>query len=177
MNISEIAAARGEDPFDSYCHLVVESNVLARIFLAQYSGNEKDESVLHRVLAHPLNSFETDCIITRQGWQYPNFRGNYPRILGHYVRDLKLMSLEEAVRKMTSLPAGRAGLKDRGLIEKDYAADIVVFNPDTIIDHATLGRPTEDSTGIKHVLLNGRVAVENGKYSPGQLYGKVLRRS
>jgi N-acyl-D-aspartate/D-glutamate deacylase len=176
MNIGEIAEARGEDPFDTYCHLVIESKGLARIFLAQYSGNEKDESVLRKVLAHPLNSFETDCVIMRQGWQYPNFRGNYPRILGRYVRDLKLMSLEEAVRKMTSLPASRTGLKDRGLIKKNYAADIVVFNPDTIIDHATLKRPTEESVGIEYVLLNGRLAVENGKYSSGQLCGQVLRR-
>ena len=177
MSIAEIAAARGEDPFDTYCHLVVESDVLARVFLAQYSGNERTESVLQRVLAHPLNSFETDCIITRQGWQYPNSWGNYPRILGHYVRDLKLMSLEEGVRKMTSLPANRAGLNDRGLIRKGYAADIVAFNPDTVIDRATLKHPTEESVGIEYVLLNGYVVVEGGSYSSGQLNGRVLRRN
>jgi N-acyl-D-aspartate/D-glutamate deacylase len=177
MNIGEIAAARGEDPFDTYCYLVVESNVLARIFLAQYSGNEKDESVLQRVLAHPLNSFETDCIITPQGWQYPNSWGNYPRILGHYVRDLKLMPLEEAIRKMTSFPASRAGIKDRGLIQENLAADIVVFNPDTVIDRATLRDPAQDSIGIEYVLLNGNVVVDNGQYSSGQLNGKVLRRN
>ena len=177
MNMTEIAAARGEEPFDTYCHLVVESKGLARIFLAQYSGNEKDESVLQRVLSHPLNSFETDCIVTPQGWQYPNAWGNYPRILGHYVRELKLMSLEEAVRKMTSLPASRVGLKDRGMIKKDYAADIVVFNPDTIIDRATLKNPTEESVGIEYVVLNGHVIVDKGKYASGQLHGKVLRRN
>jgi N-acyl-D-amino-acid deacylase len=177
MNISEIAAARGEEPFDSYCHLVIESNGLARIFLAQYSGNENDESVLRRVLAHPLNSFETDCIVTRQGWQYPNAWGNYPRILGHYVRELKLMTLEEAVRKMTSLPASRTGLKDRGLLRKGYAADVVVFNLDTVIDRATLKDPMQDSVGIDYVLLNGKVVVDNGHYSSGQLHGKVLRRT
>ncbi|RJP73236.1 MAG: D-aminoacylase [Candidatus Abyssobacteria bacterium SURF_17] len=176
MTIREIAETRGEDPFDAYCYLVVESKALARIFLAQYSGNERDESVLRRVLAHPLNSFETDCMITRQGWQYPNSWGNYPRILGHYVRELKLMSLEEAVRKMTSLPASRTGLKDRGLLKKGYAADVVVFNPDTVLDRATLKRPTEESVGIEHVLLNGHVVVDKGKYDSGQLHGKVLRR-
>ncbi|MBI4833189.1 MAG: amidohydrolase family protein, partial [Candidatus Lindowbacteria bacterium] len=143
MNVAEIAQARREDPFDAYCYLVVESKGLARIFLSQYSGNERDESVLRRVLAHPLNSFETDSIITRKGWQYPNSWGNYPRILGHYVRDLKLMPIEEAVRKMTSLPASRAGLKDRGLLRRRYAADVVVLNPATVIDRATLKRPTE----------------------------------
>lgn len=177
MTIREIAAARGEDPFDTYCYLVVESNVLARIFLAQYSGNEKDESVLRRVLAHPLNSFETDCIITRKGWQYPNSWGNYPRILGHYVRELKLMSLEEAVRKMTSLPASRAGLTDRGLLKKGYAADVVIFNPETVIDRATLKNPTAESEGIEHVLLNGKIVVNTSRYSSGQLNGKVLRRN
>jgi N-acyl-D-amino-acid deacylase len=176
-NMAEIGALRGEDPFDSYCYLVVESKGLARIFLAQYSGNEQDESVLRRVLAHPLNSFETDCIITPNGWQYPNSWGNYPRILGHYVRDLKLMRLEEAVRKMTSLPASRTGLKDRGLIAKGYAADLVAFDPVTVIDRATLRHPTEESAGIDYVLLNGNVVVDNGTYKSGQLHGKVLRRS
>ncbi|MBI5118454.1 D-aminoacylase [Candidatus Poribacteria bacterium] len=176
MNVLEIAEARGEDPFDAYCYLVVESKGLARIFLAQYSGNAQDESVLRRVLAHPLNSFETDCIITRQGWQYPNSWGNYPRILGHYVRELKLMPLEEAVRKMTSLPANRTGLNDRGLLKKGYAADIVVFNPDTVADRATLKRPTEDSVGIEYVMLNGHMVVDKGDYKAGQLHGKVLRK-
>jgi N-acyl-D-amino-acid deacylase len=176
MNVREIAETRGEDPFDAYCYLVVESKGLARIFLAQYSGNERDESALRRVLAHPLNSFETDCMITRQGWQYPNSWGNYPRILGYYVRDLKLMSLEEAVRKMTSLPASRAGLKDRGLLKRGYAADIVIFNPGTVADRATLKRPTEESVGIEYVLLNGHVVVDKGKYESGQLHGKVLRK-
>ena len=176
-NMAEIASMRGEDPFDSYCYLVVESQAQARIFLAQYSGNEKDESVLQKVLAHPLNSFETDCIITPQGWQYPNAYGNYPRILGHYTRDLKLMSLEEAVRKMTSLPASRAGIKDRGLLKKGLAADVVVFNADTVADRATLKNPTEESIGIEYVLLNGRVVVDKGTYAAGQLHGKVLRRS
>ncbi|GAB4342807.1 MAG: amidohydrolase family protein [Candidatus Abyssubacteria bacterium] len=176
MSIREIAEARGEDPFDSYCYLVVESKVLARIFLAQYSGNEKDESVLRRVLAHPLNSFETDCIIAPTGWQYPNAWGNYPRILGHYVRELGLMPLEEAVRKMTSLPASRAGLKGRGLLKKGYAADIVAFNPDTVIDRATIKRPTLDSAGIEYVLLNGHLVVDKGQYKSGQLNGRVLRR-
>jgi N-acyl-D-amino-acid deacylase len=176
MTVGEIAEARSEDPFDTYCHLVVESKGLGRIFLAQYSGNEEDESVLRKVLAHPLGSFETDCSITRQGWQYPNAWGNYPRILGHYVRELKLMTLEEAVRKMTSLPASRTGLKDRGIIKKNYAADIVVFNPETITDRATLKNPTADSVGIEYVLLNGHVVVDKGKYESGQLHGKVLRK-
>jgi N-acyl-D-aspartate/D-glutamate deacylase len=175
-NVREIAQMRNEEPFDAYCHLVVESRALARIFLGQYSGNEHDESVLRRVLSHPLNSFETDCMITRQGWQYPNSWGNYPRILGHYVRDLKLMSLEEAVRKMTSLPASRTGLKDRGLLKRNYAADVVVFNPSTVIDHATLKNPTAESAGIEYVLLNGNVVVDKGKYKSGQQHGKVLRR-
>jgi len=175
--IDEIAQARNEDPFSTYCYLVIESKGQARIILSQYSGNEKDESTLQRVLAHPLNSFETDCIITRQGWQYPNSWGNYPRILGHYVRDLKLMPLEEAIRKMTSLPASRTGLKDRGLIKKTFAADIVVFNPDTVADHATLKRPTEDSIGIEYVLLNGHIIVDKGTYNSGQLNGKILRRN
>jgi N-acyl-D-amino-acid deacylase len=174
--IREIAELRNEDPFDTYCYLVVESKALARIFLAQYSGNQHDESVLRRVLAHPLNSFETDCAITRAGWQYPNSWGNYPRILGHYVRELKLMPLEEAVCKMTSLPAARAGLKDRGLLMKNYAADVVVFNSDTVIDHATLKNPTAESEGIEFVLLNGKVVVDKGRYKSGQLHGKVLRR-
>lgn len=177
MTVNEIADARGEDAFDSYCRLVLDSKALARIYLSQCSGNEDDDSVVRRLLAHPLCSFETDCLITRTGWQLPHSRGNYPRILGHFVRELKLMPLEEAIRKMTSLPAHQTGLKDRGLIAKGYAADLVVFNPDTIADGATLKNPCEESVGIEHVLLNGRVVVDSGVYSPGQLNGKVLRKT
>ena len=85
------------------------------------------------------------------------------------MRDLKLFSLEEAIRKMTSLPAHQAGLMDRGLIAKGYAADVVAFDADTIADHATLKNPNEESVGIEYVLLNGRVVVDKGKYDSGQV--------
>ena len=106
---------------------------------------------------------------------HPRFFGTYPRILGRYVREEKLLTLEEVIRKMTSFPAQRLGLSDRGLIKEGMWADIVVFNPDTVIDVATYENPHQFPEGILHVIVNGMVVVENNKQKR-VFPGKILRR-
>lgn len=106
-----------------------------------------------------------------QGAFHPRTHGTFPRILGRYVREMKVLSLEEAIRKITSLPADTFGFKGRGRIVPNAIADVVVFDPDTVIDKATLVSPNLYPEGIEYVLVNGEIVVDNGKRTdlfPGQ---------
>ena len=105
---------------------------------------------------------------------HPRAYGTFPRILGHYVRDVHLFPLEEAVRKMTSLAASRAGFKDRGVLKEGMKADVVVFDPNTIRDVSTYEDPHHFSEGISDVIVNGTAVLQNGKMT-GALPGRVLR--
>jgi N-acyl-D-aspartate/D-glutamate deacylase len=108
------------------------------------------------------------------GHPHPRNYGTFPRILGHYVRDEKVLTLEDAVRRMTSLSAQRLGLKDRGLLREGYWADVVVFDPTRIIDKATFSSPKQYPEGINYVLVNGHVVIDRGSHT-GERAGMVLR--
>jgi N-acyl-D-amino-acid deacylase len=105
---------------------------------------------------------------------HPRAYGSMPRFLGHYVRDLHLLSLEQGVRKVTSLPAQRERLHDRGLLKEGYFADITVFDPATIQDRATYEDPAQLSEGVKYVFVNGQLEFDNGRLT-GVAAGQVLR--
>jgi N-acyl-D-aspartate/D-glutamate deacylase len=109
------------------------------------------------------------------GKYHPRFYGTYPRILGKYVREEKILTLEDAIRRMTSFPALRLGLNNRGLIKENFSADLVIFNPDTVIDKATYEEPHQFPGGIPYVIVNGVIAVDNNKQKRN-FPGKVLRR-
>ena len=136
-----------------------------------------DEDV-ERIMAHPLTMAGSDGRLTEPGSGHPHPRwyGAFPRILGHFVRERKVLKLEEAIRKMTSLSASRLGLKDRGSIKAGNFADLVVFDPDKIIDKATFRNPHQYPEGIHHVFVNGTRAIKDGKFQ-NRRAGKVLRRS
>ncbi len=106
---------------------------------------------------------------------HPRCFGTFSRVLGRYVREEKVISLEEAIKKMTSLPARKIGLKDRGILQKGNFADIVVFDQKTVIDKATFGNPYQYSKGIEQVIVNGKIVVSDGEHT-GELAGKVLRK-
>ena len=106
---------------------------------------------------------------------HPRAYGSFARVLGHYTRDLGLLTLPEAVRRMTSLPASTFGLTDRGVIEPGYAADLVVLDPDRVEDRATFADPHQLSTGIRDVVVNGVVALRDGEPT-GARPGLRLRR-
>ena len=110
----------------------------------------------------------------RRGHPHPRNFGTFPRILGEYVRNRKLLRLEDAVRKMTSLNAAKAGLLDRGLLRPGQYADVVIFDPATVIDHSTYVEPFQYSTGIIHVLVNGKLVLENGQPTKARP-GRALR--
>ena len=107
---------------------------------------------------------------------HPRTFGSMPRFLGHYVRDLKLMPLEQGIRKITSLPAQREHLLNRGLLKEGFFADVTIFDPATIMDKATYTEPTQLSVGVKYVLVNGQLEYEDGKMT-GVMAGKALRRN
>ena len=143
--------------------------------LFQYSGSAEDEHALRDTLVHPLNAIETDTILTSSGHHNPASFGTFPRLLGRYGRDLGLLSLATAVHKATGLPAERARLAARGLVREGYAADLVLFDPETIAGPADFDLPEARPQGIRAVLLNGVPVVENGRYT-GAHHGTVLRR-
>ena len=109
------------------------------------------------------------------GKPHPRFYGTYPRVLGRYVREKGVLTWEEAIRKMTAFPAQQLKLWDRGLLREGMAADVVVFNPDTVIDKATFLEPHHFPEGIPYVIVNGEIVIENGQHTD-KLPGKILRR-
>jgi N-acyl-D-aspartate/D-glutamate deacylase len=111
----------------------------------------------------------------RRGNPHPRNFGTFPRVLGTYVREKKLLRLEDAVRKMTSLNAAKVGLRDRGLLRAGAFADITIFDADRITDHATYTDPFQYSSGIEYVIVNGRVVLEHGQHT-GARPGRALRR-
>jgi N-acyl-D-amino-acid deacylase len=127
-------------------------------------------------MAHPYAAFETDAIITGKGVPHPAGYGAMPRVLGHFVRNRKLFPLEDAVRRITSLPAQRFGLKKRGAIRAGAFADLVVFDPTTIDDQTTYAEPTREPAGIDYVMINGQVVVDHGRFDAKKLAGQVIRK-
>jgi len=140
------------------------------------------EEDVRTVMKHPLSMIGSD------GWAlapygvlgesktHPRSYGTYPRILGKYVREKKVLSLEEAIRKMASLPAQKLGLGDRGMIREGMWADVVVFNPEMVVDKATYENSHRYPEGIEYVLVNGEIVIDEREHT-GALPGKVLRIS
>jgi len=136
-----------------------------------------DEEDMRYVLAHPLSAIASDSLgvdPSKDGKTHPRAYGTFPRVLGKYVREEKIIRLEEAIRKMTHYPASIMRIRDRGLLQRDYWADIVIFDPDKIIDRATYQNPHQYPSGIHYVMVNGKIAVEE-KNLAQEAYGKLLR--
>lgn len=136
---------------------------------------DMDEDDVQRILANPLVMIGSDGIPHDQH-PHPRLWGTFPRVLGHYSRDIGLFSLEEAVRKMTSLPANKFRLKDRGRITDGYFADIVVFDPSTINDTATFEKPIAAAIGVEQVFVNGKLAYSSEDHSVSGQSGHFIRR-
>jgi N-acyl-D-amino-acid deacylase len=173
--VAEIAAQQKKDPLDALMDFVLADKGLSSALY--FIASEED---LQTGLRQPWTSIGLD--INEMSLDGPLFEphthprgyGSMARFLGHYVRDLKLMPLEQAVRKITSLPAQREQLVGRGLIKEGFFADITIFDPDTIIDKATYTQPAQLAEGVKYVLVNGQVAFENGK-TTGAMAGRALK--
>ena len=134
------------------------------------------EADLVKILQHPTTSIACDCGASTDTRQHPRAFGSFPRVLGHYVRETKALTWEDAVRKMTALPASTIGMLDRGFVATGMAADLTVFDPATVIDRATYEEPGRLSEGIRLVFVNGILALRDGKVT-GARGGQVLMRT
>lgn len=174
--LAQIAAARGQDPVDVTLDLVATERTT--VFTAFASMSEDN---LREQLARPWVGVCSDAAsIAPEGrWlespTHPRAYGAFARVLGRYTRELGILSLADAVRKMTSLPAATFGFTDRGVLAPGYAADLVVFDPATVADRATFAEPHQLSVGVRDVMVNGRVALRDGKPT-GERPGQALRR-
>lgn len=135
-----------------------------------------DDGDVDRIMVHPQVMIASDGRLTRPGDGVPHPRsyGTFPRVLAQYVRERRILSLEEAVRKMTAMPAARMGLSDRGRVAEGWMADLVVFDPATIADRATFADPHRYPDGISFVIVNGELAVDRGRFRDARS-GRVLR--
>ena len=136
-------------------------------------GSEAD---LVKILQHPTTSIACDCGASTDTRQHPRAWGTFPRVLGRYVRETNALTWEDAIRKMTALPAATIGMVDRGYLAPGMAADVTVFDPATVIDRSTYEDAGQLSEGIRDVLVNGRLALRNGKVI-GEHGGQVLTRT
>jgi len=175
LNLVELGESVGKSPFDAITDLMVEEDGAISQLIFGVSGDRDNDEPLRAIIKHPLGGYATDAIDIGRGKPHPAAYGTYPRILGHYVRELKLLPLEDAIRRMTSFPANRLGLRDRGIIAEGYFADLVLFDPDRIIDRATFENPRRFPEGIHYVIVNGEVLLDQGELR-GIRPGKVLRK-
>ncbi|MFQ5793094.1 MAG: amidohydrolase family protein, partial [Acidobacteriota bacterium] len=169
--IGQIAREQGKDPADMVLDLLIEQD--ANVGLVMFYMSEADVTL---GIQSPLTSICSDGTAIspdRGGKPHPRYYGTFPRVLGRYVREKKALGLEEAIRKMTCYPASRLGLEDRGQVREGMWADLVVFDPDRIIDRATFEDPHQFPEGIEYVLVNGTTVVEKGRHT-GALPGRVL---
>jgi N-acyl-D-amino-acid deacylase len=173
--IQQIAALRERDPFEVVFDLLIEGEAAVEIVVEDMS--ERD---VRLVLQSPLSMIGSDgeSLSAKgrlgKGRPHPRSFGTFPRVLSRYVREYHLLTLEGAIRKMTSLPASRIGLGNRGLIRAGMAADVVIFDPSGVADTATYLKPKRFPVGIEYVILNGVPVVARGKFL-GKLDGRVLR--
>lgn len=133
------------------------------------------EEDVERIMRHPQTMIASDGSLTKlgEGSPHPRSYGTFPRVIGHYAREKKILTLKEAIHKMTGMPAQRMGLSNRGKIAENMMADLVIFNPETILDKGTFTDPHQYPEGIEYVLVNGVFAVERGEFT-GKKAGKVL---
>jgi N-acyl-D-amino-acid deacylase len=165
---ADLAAALSKDPIDFVCDLLAEEN-LAVTMISFYGSDE----VLNRVLSHPQATVGSDGIFG--GRPHPRLHGAYPRFLKEFVRERKLLSLPQAIHKITAFPASILGLTDRGALREGFWADVVLFDPAQVADTATYEEPEQAPLGLPYVLVNGEVVVDNGAFT-GQLPGRALRK-
>ena len=172
--LSEIAAMRGQVWVDAVIDLLLSEQ--QRIFTIYYKVSEEN---IRLQLRQPWNKISTDSWgidplwAAEDGLTHPRAYGTYPRVLGKYVREERIIPLEDAVRKMTSAVASRLGLRERGLLQVGHFADVVIFDPETIADRATFEEPHQLSVGVRDVWINGKRVLHDGEHT-GAKPGRVM---
>ncbi len=173
--LAEVADERGQDPAETAIDLVIEDD--SRVDAAYVLMSEFNVS---RIAARPWVSFGSDAAapategVFLNSSPHPRAYGTFARVIARFVNDEKLMSMEEAIRRMTSLPAFNTGIRGRGRIARDYYADVVVFDPSGFRDHATFEQPHQYASGVHHVFVNGVQVLSDGEHT-GAMPGRVVR--
>jgi N-acyl-D-amino-acid deacylase len=175
INLQQLGEEMNKSSFDAITDLLVEEEGAISQLILGVSGDRENEEPIKAIVKHPLGGYATDAIDIGRGKPHPAAYGTYPRILGKYVREEKLLTLEDAIRRMTSFPASRLGIRDRGIIGEGYFADLVIFDPDRIKDRATFEEPRQFAEGIDCVIINGQPLLEGGSLKDLRP-GKVLRK-
>ncbi|MDB6025930.1 MAG: N-acyl-D-amino-acid deacylase [Verrucomicrobiales bacterium] len=173
--LAQVAKMRGTSPIETAMDLVIEdgSRVDAVYFLMSEENVRKELRLPWVSFCSDAGSYAPEGVFLKSS-THPRAYGNFARLLGKYVRDEKIIPLEEAVRRLTSQPAENLKLKDRGALKDGYFADVVVFDPATIQDHATFEKPQQYSTGVVHVFVNGKQVLKNGEHT-GAKPGRFIR--
>ncbi|WP_347108976.1 D-aminoacylase [Paenarthrobacter sp. S56] len=167
--IKDIAAETGQEPFDVFAGILTEDRLGTGIL--QHVGHEEN---VQAIMKHRTHTGGSDGLLVGAK-PHPRAWGTFPRYLGHYSRDLGLLSLEETVHHLSGRPAARLKLHNRGLVREGFAADVVLFDPETIRDEATFENPRQAASGIHYVFVNGTPAIDGGKPT-GARSGRALRR-
>ena len=171
--LGQVASLRGKDPVETVMDLIVQDKT--RVETTYFLMSEEN---IKKEIRQPWVSFGSDAPstsedLTQFGKEHPRTFGNFARLLGKYVREEKVISLEEAVRRLTNLPATSHKLTNRGLLKPGYFADVVIFDPATITDKATFDNPFQYAVGVQHVFVNGKQVLRNGEHT-GALPGRAL---
>ena len=170
LSVAKIAELQGQDPWDAVFDLIIAEQGAVQIIAFIMSEDD-----VQTVLRYRGTMIGSDGIESGDK-PHPRLFGTFPRIYERYVRELKVLTLEDAVRKMTSLPAGRLGLSDRGVIKSGLRADLVIFDPEHIAERATFTEPHLVPEGIEYVIVNGGLSITDNQPT-GKYYGRVLRRN
>ena len=173
--LTQVAKIHGKSPEETAMDLVIAdgSRVGTVYFLMSEENIKKQVALPYMSFGSDASSLSPEGVFLNSS-THPRAYGNFSRLLGKYVRDEQIISIEEAVRKLTSLPASNLKIKKRGSLSKGYFADLAIFNPETIQDHATFAKPHQLSTGMIHVFVNGEQVLKNGKHT-GAKPGRVVR--
>jgi N-acyl-D-amino-acid deacylase len=169
MTLADIAGRMGLPPREAALRLLKEEENAVVVVI--FAMSEED---VRRVMRYEQAMFGSDGLPSPTGKPHPRLYGTFPRVLGRYVREHRLFSLEEAVRKMTSLPARKHGLRERGVVRPGYFADLCLFDPKTVLDRGTYQEPRQYPEGIPYVIVNGALVVDGGVHT-GARAGCVLR--
>jgi N-acyl-D-amino-acid deacylase len=174
-NLAEVAQMRNTSPAETIIDLIIHDN--SRVDAIYFLMSEEN---IKKQIALPWVSFGSDeQSLAPEGVflksnPHPRAYGNFSRLLGKYVRDEKIIPLEEAIRKLSHLPAENLKINKRGLLKEGYYADIVVFDPEKIQDHATFEEPHQYATGVRHVFVNGQQVLKDGEHT-GATPGRIVR--
>jgi len=171
-SIMEIAENQGKDIIDTICDIIQSEGISVGILLLSMSEEDVDE-----IARHPLTMVGSDGVVSSSENEmiHPRYYGTFTRVLGRQVREKKLITFEEAIRKMTSFPAQKFGLQDRGILREGMYADCVIFDPEKVMDRATIAEPSNLSEGVEYVIVNGTVVFEQGRFTE-KYPGRVLRK-